>query len=139
MARYKLVSPQESREIRELQVRLGDRQFRTLLSKEGARIMRPDRIANLAAGRGKLTDAEREQLQRVDRNKVAIGNLTKRGEKQDLQTYRTNRAIRTWLLHGKERDVKRRKDEDELRAIKALRLLGVDVEDGTFYLKGFTA
>lgn len=139
MASYSLASPEETRQISELQTRLGSLQFRTLMGKEGARIMRPERLANLAAGRGKLTAPEREQLARIQTNRAAISNLTKRGDKRGIKSSRTNRAVRTWLLHGKERDQKRRKDDEELRAIRALRMLGVEVDEGHFYLKGITS
>jgi hypothetical protein len=43
------------------------------------------------------------------------------------------------MLHGKGENQKRRKDKDELDAIKALRFLGIDPDDGLYYLRGVTA
>ena len=139
MARYSRISSEEAQRIEKLRSQLGARQLRTLLGEEKKRMMRPERIERLSSGRGKLSDRERKTLLQIEKNSVNIRNLTKRGNARDIQEFKTNRAIRTWLLHGKEKDAKRRKDDDELRAIRALRLLGVDVDLGTFYIKGVTS
>lgn len=138
MAKATRITPDDAERIRELTTRIGDRRFRTILTNEGARLMRPERLANLQAGSGRLTEADRKALDKAWSNRVAIQNLGKRGDKLGRKDYRTNRAIRTWLLHGKTPDQKRRKDEKELEAIKALRFLGIDPDDGLYYLRGVT-
>lgn len=143
MAKYQLATPDESRAIRELEAKIGGAQLRSLLTPENregerperVRIMGKRRLANLSAGSGRLTVEQSEQLRLVRRNMQAIENLTKRGDKQGHQKFRTNRAIRTWLQNGKKAGAKRTPSPDELRAIKALRFLGVDVSEGIFYIK----
>lgn len=100
--------------------------------------MRPERLANLQAGSGRLSAADKDALDKAWSNRLAITNLGKRGDKLGRKDYRTNRAIRSWLLHGKGSDQKRRKDDKELEAIKALRFLGIDPDDGLYYLRGVT-
>lgn len=139
MARYSRLSNEEAQSIEKLRSQLGATQLRTLLAAENKRMMRPERLNKLVAGGGKLSDRERDVLKQVERNSRNIQNLTKRGDARSLQKFKTNRAIRTWLLHGKEKDAKRKKGPDELRAIRALRLLGIDIDAGTFYIKGVTA
>lgn len=139
MAKTTRITPEDAERIRELTLRVGDRRFRTILTKEGARLVRPERLANLEAGRGRLSAADKAALDKAWSNRVAITNLGKRGDKLGHKDYRTNRAIRTWMLHGKGENQKRRKDKDELDAIKALRFLGIDPDDGLYYLRGVTA
>lgn len=138
MAKASRVTPDDAERIRELTLRVGDRRFRTILTNEGARLVRPERLANLQAGRGRLSAADKAALDKAWSNRVAITNLGKRGDKLGRKDYRTNRAIRSWLLHGKGDSQKRRKDDKELEAIKALRFLGIDPDDGLYYLRGVT-
>ncbi len=143
MAKTTRITPDEAERIRELTTRIGDRRFRTVLTKEGARLMRPDRLANLQAGSGRLSEADREALDKAWSNRVAIQNLGKRGDKLGRKDYRTNRAIRSWLLHGKDTNPRKKRMSDkereaELQAIKALRYLGIDPDDGLYYLRGVT-
>lgn len=138
MAKTTRITPDEAERIRELTTRIGDRRFRTILTNEGARLMRPERLTNLQSGSGRLSEADRKALDKAWSNRVAIQNLGKRGDKLGHKDFKTNRAIRTWLLHGKGSDQKRRKDDKELQAIKALRFLGIDPDDGLYYLRGVT-
>lgn len=138
MARYNLVSKEEAKRIRQLSDSIGELRFRTLITGEGKRVLRPGRLENLKAGRGKLSETEREAFQSVSSNVGTIKALGNRGQKKGLQTFKTNRAIRTWVLHGKDKSTNYRKqlprDPNQLRAIKALRLLGVDDLEGQFYV-----
>lgn len=143
MAKASRITPDDAEKIRELTLRVGDRRFRTVLTNEGARLMRPERLANLQAGRGRLSAADKTALDKAWSNRVAITNLGKRGDKLGRKDYRTNRAIRSWLLHGKDVSPRRKRmsdDEraDELQALKALRFLGIDPDDGLYYLRGVT-
>lgn len=142
MAKYRLPSKEEAETLRFLTSRLDERQFRTLLRPEDMRSEKPERTrlvsrsryANLAAGRGKLTDQEAERIALLRTNSRQIQALTKRGEKEGRKSYQVNRAIRSWIEHGKL--VGGSKSPDQLRAIRSLRFLGVDVDEGTFYVKG---
>lgn len=146
MAKYRATSKAEVDTIRDLEQRFGSRQLRTLLAGENKDLVKPERTrilgtrrgANLAAGRGKLTPDEAQRLKFLKQNAQAISQLSARGQKQGHKPTQTNRAIRTWIEQGKGKDARRRKDDDELRAIRALRFLGVDVDAGIFYLKGVT-
>ena len=143
MAKATRISADEAEKIRELTTRIGDRRFRTILTNEGARLMRPERLANLQQGSGRLSDADRKALDKAWSNRVAIQNLGKRGDKLDRKEFKTNRAIRSWLLHGKDSSPRRKRMTDaerakELEAIKALRFLGIDPDDGLYYLRGVT-
>lgn len=144
MAKTTRISSEDAERIRELTTRIGDRRFRTVLTNEGARLVRPTRLANLQAGTGRLSETEKKALDKAWSNRVAIQNLGKRGDKLGNKDFRTNRAIRNWLLHGKDSVTPRRKRmsdkerADELKAIKALRYLGIDPDDGLYYLRGVT-
>lgn len=138
MAKYNLVSKEEVKRIRQLSDSIGELRFRTLLTGEDKRVLRPARLANLKAGRGRLSAEERTYLQSVSENLRSINALGKRSEKKGNRTFKTNRAIRTWVRYGKDSQTNYRKqlprDPNQLRAIKALRLLGVDDLEGNFYV-----
>lgn len=144
MAKYRPTSKAEVDTIKDLETRFGSVAFRTLLAGENTELDKPERTriigtrrgANLAAGRGKITSVEAQRLKALKKNAQAIQQLMARGKKQGQKPTQINRAIRTWIEQGKGRDKKRRKDDDELRAIRALRFLGVDIDAGIFYLKG---
>lgn len=138
MAATTPITAEEAEQIRELTLRIGDRRLRTILTREGARLVRPERLANMEGGTARLSAADRKALNRAWSNRVAISNLGKRGDKLGKREFQTNRAIRTWLLHGKSESQRRRKDKDELDAIKALRFLGIDPDEGLYYLRGVT-
>src|SRR5215472_5316342 len=125
---------------------------RTILSGGNQRLMRPERLANLQAGRGKLQPWEEERLRLASKNLEGIDDL--RGKQADREVLskrgkelgsrekerRENRAIRTWLLRGKEKGVaydtqKTRDRKKQQRAIHALFYLGVDpVRDKDYYV-----
>lgn len=114
--------------------------------------MRPERLQNLQAGRGKLQPWEEERLRLASKNLPAIESLKdKQGDREVLskrgkelsrgeKERRENRAIRTWLLRGKEKDTpydtqKTRDKGKQQRAIHALFYLGVDpVRDKDYYV-----
>lgn len=134
----KRVTPQEAARISELANRIGSTRFRTLITDPNSRLIRPDRLSNLQEGRGKLSASEREALALVSTNSVAVENLArKNGGKRP---HKVNRAIRTWLLNGKEKGVDFKEQEADTRerqlnAIKALRFLGIDPGEGTYYVR----
>jgi hypothetical protein len=126
--------------------------IRVILSGGNQRLMRPERLANLQSGRGKLQPWEEERLRLVSKNLPAIESLKdKQGDREVLskrgkelskteKERRENRAIRTWLLRGKEKEIaydtqKTRDKGKQQRAIHALFYLGVDpVSDKDYYV-----
>src|SRR5581483_2231546 len=109
----------------------------TLGNPERTRIVSRRRLGNLLGGSGRLTDSEAKRLQLLRTNVQSIQALSKRGEKEGRKPFQVNRAIRSWIDHGRPpRTPRRDKGPDELRAIRALRFLGVDTDDGLFYVKG---
>lgn len=133
----KKVSASEQERIASLSAKIGDRTLRQILTPEGKRIIRPERLRNLAAGSGRLSEAERNQLANVTRNSNSLAALKKRGSGQE---FKVNRALRDWLNNGKQKgvdfkDQEASERESQLKAIKALRFLGVDPSDGTFYVR----
>lgn len=131
---------------------LDDYSVRVILSGGNQRLMRPERLANLQAGSGKLQPWEEERLRLASKNLPAIESLKdKQGDREVLskrgkelsrveKERRENRAIRTWLLRGKEKEVaydtqKTRDKGKQQRAIHALFYLGVDpVRDKDYYV-----
>lgn len=134
----KRVSTAEAARISELVDRLGSTRFRTLITSPDSRLIRPDRLSNLREGRGKLSTSEREALGLVSTNSVAVENLARKNSGK--RPYKVNRAIRNWLLNGKEKGVDYKEQEADIRerqlnAIKALRFLGIDPSEGTYYVR----
>lgn len=134
----KRITVGEANRISELSNRLGERTLRTLLTGENKRLVRPERMENLRTGRGRLSESELARLELVSRNANALSALKKRGSGK--REFKVNRSLRDWVTTGKRKDVDYRAQdqperEDQLRAIKALRYLGVDPSSGTFYVK----
>lgn len=138
------ISATEAERIAQLSNRLGDRTFRQLLTKPGSRLVRPERLVSLTRGSGRLSPSEVDQLRNISRNSNALSALKTKGVKKNgggTREFRTNRALRDWLLNGKTKgfdtDMQSESDQDSKnKAVRALRYLGVDPSDGTFYLKG---
>lgn len=133
----KKITARDTARISSLTTKLGDRTLRQILTPDGKRIMRPERVRNLVAGRGRMSEAEREALANATRNSQALAALKTRGAGK--REFKVNRALRDWLTTGKSKgvDFKQSSEERErqLAAIKALRFLGVDPADGTFYVR----
>lgn len=132
------VTGSQSKRIAGLQSSIGDRTLRTLLAGDSKRIMRPERLAHLSSGSGRLSEAEAEQLERVSKNVGNIKALKRRGKNR--RDFQANRAIRTWLTNGKRKGVDISLDDElgqerKRKAIRALRYLGVDPDDGAFYVR----
>ena len=151
------IKPGESRQIRGLLNQLDDYSVRTLLTGEGERLLRPERLANLREGKAKLTDAEKERLAKVYTNREALSSLKKKQRGREIlaksgrevstrtKQQRENRALRSWVIHGKDRetpyDVQAPQDKEAQQpAIHALFYLGVDpISDKNYYTKGIPA
>lgn len=141
MAKYLRISAGDQKLIAKLETQLGSKTLRTLLSPEAAGQDRPERtrivsnrrLANLSSGKGKLTPEETAQLARINRNVADLNRLKSKGAKKGQKDYQTNRALRTWVQHGKQKGGE--KTPEQLRAIRALRFLGVDVDSGKYYVK----
>lgn len=134
---YSRITTGQVAQVGSLTDKLGSLTLRTILTGNNQRLMRPERLANLAAGRGRLTEAERERLELASENSRALGTLKKRGKEK--RPTRVNRGLRDWLIAGKERDVDYQSQEpdekkDQLKAIRALRFFGVDPSKGTYYV-----
>ena len=130
------VTASDAARISELSDRLGSLTFRTLLTgTEGAskRLMRPERLDALVAGRGKLSEAERERLQLIATNAPAIRNLRKKNAEK--REFKVNRALRNWVTGGKTKDQKKTDSDAELDATKALGFLGVNPSEGSYYVR----
>ncbi len=142
MAKRRIPRPEESDSLQFLSTRLDERQLRVLLRAENNDLTKPEktgmisrrRLANLLGGSGRLTEAEAERISFLRKNSQQIQSLNKRGRKEGRKDYQVNRAIRTWVDHGKGKD--EAKTPEQIRAIKSLRFLGVDPDDGIFYVKG---
>ena len=141
MAKYRPISAGDRKLIVKLEKQLGSKTLRTLLSPEAMGEQKPERtrivsnrrLGNLSSGKGKLTAEESAQLARINRNAADINRLKAKGHKKGQKDYQTNRALRTWVQHGKQKGGE--KTPEQLRAIRALRFLGVDVDSGKYYVK----
>lgn len=128
------VTRSESKRITELQKALGERTFRQLLTPPEARgLVGRRRLRNLEAGTGKLSDQDRDVLKRVSRNRVRIETLKRHNKSK--QEFRVNRALRDFVLHGKQKGAQDQTDEDFEKATRALVYLGVDLDRGEVYLR----
>lgn len=127
---YSRISSTDAIRVRNLEARLGSRTLRQILTPEGNRLMRPDRIANLSGGSGRLTEYERERLEIAFRNSNQLVGLKKRGIGK--REFKVNRALRNWINYGKAKGDEN--NDDSQKAIRALRFLGIDPNDGTFYI-----
>jgi hypothetical protein len=140
----KRVSSSEAKRIAELRESLGDRTFRTLMTGGNKRLMRPERMGNLTGGRGTLKPWERERLALISRNSQALQNLKTKREVPSSQEYKVNRAVRTWLVRGKERDIPYESQGPKTRgkqqkAIRALKYLGIDPTEKHYYVRKVAA
>lgn len=131
------VSGSESTQILELERRLGQRTLRQLLTPSGERLMRPDRLDNLILGTGRIRPGDAERLALIQSNARAIENLERKNS--DKPRWKTRRAIRDWLHNGKQKgpnyqDQDQETKQQQQQAIKALRYLGVDPSEGTYYV-----
>jgi hypothetical protein len=130
------VSHHEAQRIAELTDRLGSRTVRTVLTGEGNRIMRPERLANIYGGTGRLTPEEKQRIELLSANAQQIEWLARKGEQRGNLEWKNNRALRDWMIHGKEKGQGRRRDrERELKAIKSLRYFGINPASGRGYVR----
>lgn len=132
------VSRSQAAQIQKLSDKFGSVEFRTLLTGEGRRLIRPERLANLQSGRGKLSESEARQLKRINANSSNLGNLIDK-RKSEPKRQRV-RAAKTWLKHGKTKDtdwgsLTPEEKDQYLPAIRSLSYLGVDPESGTYYVR----
>lgn len=114
------------------------------MSGGNQRLMRPERLANLKAGKAKLKPWEVERLQQIQRNSAALKGLKGKKEVPKSKEYQVNRALRTWLVRGKEKDIPyetqgRGTKARQQKAIKALRYLGIDPSEKHYYVRKVAA
>lgn len=133
----KRVSSSQSLRIAQLEQKLGSRTLRTILTSENQRLMRPERLSNLLTGSGKLSESEIDRLQLASSNAQQLSNLQKRGSGK--LPWKVNRSLRDWLAYGKTKsqswkDMSEEERKQGLKAIRALRFLGIDPSDGTYYV-----
>jgi hypothetical protein len=126
------------------------------MTKQGGRLLRVDRYDNLKAGTGKLQPWEKARLVKITKNQTALGRLQdinqergalysskKRRLADSTKKRSADSALKDWMLHGKQAGVEYdsqspKKRRDQIKAIKALRFLGVEYEspdDGDIYVK----
>lgn len=137
------ISERDMYRLRRVRDELGSENARRLLSGRKQRLMRPERLSNLTGGRGKLQPWERERIDLVLANLGALGSLQSKREDQPLYNKRkrrltdktketaTGKALRDWLLRGKEADIPYSSQSPQTRrrqqqAIAALYFLGVE-------------
>lgn len=133
------ITPAQAARISELSNRLGSARFRTLMTADSERrLVRPERLENWRAGHGRLTPQENERLALVSANASLIEILARKNEQK--RTFKVNRSLRDWIANGKAKGVPYKEQDADTRAkqqaaIKALRFLGVDPAEGTFYVR----
>lgn len=132
------ITGSESAQVFELERRLGSRTFRQVMTPAGKRLLRPERLENLLLQRGRISQEESERLQLVQSNARAIENLERKNA--DKPRWKVRRAIRDWLENGKAPGIDYKNQDQETkqnqqRAIRALRYLGVDPSEGTYYVR----
>jgi DNA-binding CsgD family transcriptional regulator len=102
------------------------------------RLVRPERLSNWEQGRGKLTPEEADRLALISSNASLIEILARKNESK--RSFKVNRSLRDWIANGKGKGVPYKEQDAETRAkqqaaIKALRFLGIDPSEGTFYVR----
>jgi hypothetical protein len=137
--RVRITRGQSSR-LRQISRELDDYTTRVLLSGSGKRIMRPERLENLKAGRGKLQPWEAERLRLVQANQGKLGKLKEYREDDTFYGSRKNklskqtkdrevsRALRAVVVRGKKTNIpyemqpetERRKQQKAIRALHFL-------------------
>lgn len=132
------ISAQQSVRISELQERLGSARFRTLMTESDRRLVRPERLTKWMQGSGRISPEEAERLAVISTNASLIEILARKNEHK--RSFKVNRAIRDWVTTGKAKGVNYKDQDSETRAkqqaaIKALRFLGIDPSEGTFYVR----
>lgn len=150
--KYAKISRADASRLRKLERELGSLSARRLLSGGNQRLLRPERLANLQAGKGKLKPWEKERILIVSRNTQAIKGLKARDEKQSRTTSkgkglsnsererRADIAVRTWLLRGKDRDTlydaqTAKTKRKQQKAIKSLKYFDIDPTEQHYYVR----
>jgi hypothetical protein len=138
------ISKGDANRIVKLRRDLGDKTFRTMMTGGNQRLMRPERASNLAAGSGKLRPWERERLAVISRNSAAIKALKGKREVSSGKEYQVNRALRNWVVRGKDKDTdygaqSPSKKRSQQKAIKALKFLGIDPTEKHYYVRKVAA
>lgn len=139
------ITSEESEQIRSLELRLGSLRFRTLMTQESKRLMRPERASNLAGGSGRISDDEAARLKAIRRNSSKLVSMGKRssprerkgGKRRDSEV---NRAMRDWLTKGKSKGTPLKQWQDQnpdwYDALDALDYFDIDPDEKTYYVEG---
>ena len=139
------VTPEESEQIRTLELRLGSLRFRTLMTLEGKRLMRPERASHLTGGTGRISDDEAARLKAIRRNSNKLVSMGKRSTPAERKggkrkEYEVNRTMRNWLTKGKSKGtpVKQWQEDqaDWYDAFDALDYFDIDPDEKTYYVEG---
>ena len=139
----RLITPEESEQIRSLELRLGSLRFRTLMTQENRRLMRPERASNLAGGSGRISDDEAARLKAIRRNSnklVSMGKRTTPNERKGgkRREYEVNRKMRNWLTKGKAKGTPikqwQESESDWYDAFDALDYFDIDPDEKTYYV-----
>lgn len=125
---------QEAVQIRKLSSDLGERRFRTLM-QGSSRIDAPPisrkQYDNWIQGKGSMSYEQQHRLRLIQSNSGLLKRLAQKSEGKSAS--KSNRAMRDWLIFGKERSTPYDKGS-RMRAIIGLGFLGVDPSEGTFYV-----
>lgn len=137
------VTPEESEQIRSLELRLGSLRFRTLMTSESRRLMRPERASHLAGGSGRISDDEAARLKAIRRNSNKLVSMGKRSSPSERKggkrkEYEVNRTMRDWLTKGKSKDQRvddwKESESDWYAAFDALDYFDIDPDEKTYYV-----
>jgi len=137
------VTPEESEQIRSLELRLGSLRFRTLMTPESNRLMRPERLGNLSGGSGRITDEEAARIKAIRRNSNKLISMGKRKTPSERKggkrrEYEVNRKQRDWLFKGKDKGTSLKQWQTDnpgwYDALATLDYFDIDPDEKTYYV-----
>jgi hypothetical protein len=136
----------QAQRVRQLERSIGDEYtLRILLSGGKQRLMRPERLQNIKAGTAKLQPWEAERIKQLQVNQSALGRLAKtEGDLSKPQQRQRGKALKDWVTKGKEKETpydtqNPKQKRKQQRAIKALYFLGVEPDQGHYYVRKVAA
>lgn len=113
------------------------------MTQESQRLMRPERLGNLAGGSGKLSEDDAARLKAIRRNSTKLTAMGKRstprerkgGKRNDSEA---NRKMRDWLTKGKAKGTPVPQWQDDTSdwydAFDALDYFDIDPDEKTYYV-----
>jgi hypothetical protein len=113
------------------------------MTDETRRLMRPERLGNLAGGSGRISDEEATRLNLIRSNSRKLNQMGKRSTPQERKGGKrneteVNRTLRDWVTKGKSRDASLSSWKDETTdwydAFDALDYFDIDPDEKTYYV-----